>query len=275
MTAVPNVGKCFADPKTFLAYLDSVKFGAWRPGFVTGHHTGSPTLKNWQDWQTRKVPVTDEQWLKNLAAYYGNELGWSACPHFFFTPTHYCVLSPPDRRGVHAKSFNGLSWAVEMVGNFDVETMPADLRVRYIDGFACLHIAAGLKVLPYQYATQGLHFHRDDPKTTKTCAGKKLDRPKFAADVLKAVDNMTSQEAPPERITVAPAAPARTGKVTVPAGDTLNVRAEPSGKSPVVLVLQPEATVTIKGEATNVDTKWLRIDLPGDPDGFVAARFVK
>lgn len=50
----PIVGKCFPTATGFLAYLESLKFGAWRPRFVTMHHTGSPDLKNWQGWQTRR-----------------------------------------------------------------------------------------------------------------------------------------------------------------------------------------------------------------------------
>lgn len=274
MGTVTNVGKCFATSEKFLAYLELISFGPWRPKFVTVHHTASPTLQNWRDWQDRKVPVTDEQWLKNLASYYGKELGWSAAPHFFFTPKHYCVLSPPERRGIHAVSFNALSWGVEMVGNFDTETMPPDLRRRYVEGIACLHIAGALKPTPYKYATEGLHFHRDDPKTSKTCAGKRLNRPIFAKEVHEAVMRLTGFEAPAEKIK-AKAASQNTGIVTgVAVDDTLNVRADPSGKSPVIGSLRNGEMVTITGEAMNGKTKWLRIDIPGDPDGYVAARYV-
>jgi len=274
MPSVANVGKVFSTAAEFLAYLETIRFTGWRPSFVTAHHTGSPTLKNWNDWQTRKLPVTDEQWLQNLARYYGVDLGWSSAPHFFFTPKHYCVLFPPDRRGTHAKSFNGLSWGVEMVGNFDVETMPGDLRRRYVAGLACLHIATGLKVLPYKYATQGLHFHRDDPLTSKTCAGKKIDRPAFAKAVQDQIMQMTGIEAPAEKITPK-TTKQKTGTVfELAAGDVLNVRADASGKSPTVASLRNGETVTILGEAMNGPTKWLRIDLPGDADGYVSARYI-
>jgi hypothetical protein len=52
------------------------------------------------------VAITDAQLMKNLAAYYGNELGRSAGPHFFFTPDNFCRLSLPEKRGVHTVSFN-------------------------------------------------------------------------------------------------------------------------------------------------------------------------
>jgi hypothetical protein len=173
--AIPIVGKHFPTAAGFLAYLESLQFGAWRPRFVTMHHTGAPDLKTWRGWQTRAKPVTDEQWLKNLAGYYGG-LGWSAGPHFFFTPNNFCVLSPPTARGVHAVSFNAMSWGVECVGDFDREKFEGPVRDKYVEGLACLHISAGLQLEPFEKKVRGLHFHRDDPKTSKTCPGKGVDK---------------------------------------------------------------------------------------------------
>lgn len=269
MIAIPIVGKCFNTPKDFLAYLDGVTFGAWRPRFVTAHHTGSPDLKVWNGWQKRAVPVTDEQWLKNLAAYYGNEMGWSAGPHFFFTPAHYCVLTPPDRRGVHAVSFNALSWGVEMVGDFDSERLEGVLRDRYVAGLACLYIATGLKVSPYIFQQQGLHFHRDDPKTSKTCPGRSIDKAILIREIELKIASMTGGDAPAEQVaaTVHPIAAKQTGRVNT---NDLSVRAGASAKTPVLGTIDKGATVTILGETMNGDTKWLNI-APGE---WVAARFV-
>ena len=174
--AIPIVGKCFPTAAEFISYLRGIKFGAWRPKFVTMHHTGAPDLKTWQGWQTRAKPVSDEQWLKNLAKYYGETMKWSSGPHFFFTPKNFCVLSPPTARGVHAVSFNAMSWGVECVGDFDREKFEGAIRDKYVEGLACLHVATGLKLLPFEKKVSGLHFHRDDPKTTKTCPGKGVDK---------------------------------------------------------------------------------------------------
>ena len=57
--AIPLVGKCFATAAEFLAYLERLQFSAWRPRFVTMHHTGSPDLATWRGWQTRAKPVSD------------------------------------------------------------------------------------------------------------------------------------------------------------------------------------------------------------------------
>ena len=65
--AIPLVGKCFATAAEFLAYLERLQFSAWRPRFVTMHHTGSPDLATWRGWQTRAKPVSDAKWMENLA----------------------------------------------------------------------------------------------------------------------------------------------------------------------------------------------------------------
>lgn len=263
--AIPIVGKCFGTSKEFLAYLGGVKFGAWRPRFITVHHTGSPDLKVWNGWQTRAKPVTDEQWMKNLAGYYGS-LGWSSGPQFFLTPKNYCVLSPPDRRGVHAVSFNGLSWGVEMVGDFDRERLEGPLRDRYVEGLACLHIASGLKVGPFTYATQGLHFHRDDPRTSKTCPGKSIEKEALISEIIAKIEQMTGGDAPDEQPVLSVSA-ARTGIVNT---DGLSVRAGASAKTPILRTLKKGAKVTVLGSAMNDTTKWLNI-AEGE---WVAARFV-
>lgn len=266
MSAIPFVGKCFSTSGAFLAYLDDIKFGAWRPRFVTMHHTGAPNLATWRNWQARAKPVSDEQWMKNLAAYYGNEMGWSAGPHFFFTPNNFCVLTPPTGRGVHAVSFNAASWGVECVGDFDVEKLDGALLDRYIEGLACLHIASGLQLDPFERGVRGLHFHRDDPKTTKTCPGKTIDKATIIKLVHAKMAEMSGGDQPDEKVKPLPVAKEKTGIVNT---DGLNVRADASGKAPAVKSLKKGASVTITGEAMNGETKWLAV-----ADGYVAARYV-
>lgn len=272
MTAIPYVGKCFPGAREFLAYLDTIEFKAWRPSFVTMHHTGGPSLATWKTYGTRKSPISDVQWMKNLAGYYGNEKGWSAGPHFFFTPANFCVLSLPEKRGVHAVSFNANSWGVECVGDFDSEPFTPELANRYALGLACLHVARGLHPSPYAFNASGLHFHREDPRTTKTCPGKNVDKKLMMDLVAKHMIDLTGNSAhdddePPP--VVVPAG--RSGVVNTPASDPmLNVRDEPSGKSPVTRQLRRGEKVQIIGEARNGDTLWYKIA----GDDYVAARFI-
>jgi hypothetical protein len=280
MPSIPIIGTCFTTPAEFLAYLEGLRFGAWRPKFVTMHHTGAPSLATWQEWQRRAKPVSDEQWLRNLAAYYGG-LGWSAGPHFFVTPKHICVLSDPVKRGVHAVSFNAMSWGVEVVGDFDRERLAGDYKDFVASALAAMFLALDAKPQPYRFRDCGLHFHRDDPKTKKTCPGQSI-RKDAMIDVIEDAmrDLLGARDADPEdpEDTVKPIPSAivgRPGKVISP--DSLNIRADASAKSPVVGTLAPGATIAIKGKAMNGATEWLAVDAPDDADGrgWVAARYVQ
>lgn len=282
MAAIPMVGKCFPTAAQFSDYLHTIKFGAWRPRFITLHHTGSPTLKNWKDWQGR---VSDEQWMRNLASYYGNNLGWSSGPQFFFTPKNYCVLSLPDRRGVHAAAFNATSWGVEAVGNFDIEPFDGVMKQRVVEGLACLHVAMGFTP-DFVKNQRGLHFHRDDPTTSKTCPGKKVDRDSLISLIKAKMANMTPGEDPDDetiREDATKEARPPTAGSTVPEGvvtsaDGLNLRTEASARSPIIQLIPPNTRIAIIGEAMNGPTKWLKawLRLGGQPlTGWVSAQFVK
>jgi hypothetical protein len=275
---IPFVGKCFPTADQFMDYLDTITFGAWRPAFVTMHHTGGPNLKQWQAYGTRKPPISDEQWMKNLASYYGKSKAeggpadgpWRSGPQFFFTPKNFCVLSLPDRRGVHARSFNANSWGVECVGDFDSELFTEELAERYATGLACLHVVAGLSPGDFRLKVRGLHFHRDDPLTSKTCPGTKVSKHDMVSRIQKkmvGLSNLDDDDKPPH---VQPAA--RHGVIAgLPADDpSLNVRAGAGGKYPVIRVLRNGDAVKIEGETVTSGTKWL--DIGG---GFVAARYVK
>ena len=271
MAAIQFVGKCFPTKEEFLDYLDDIKFGAWRPKFVTMHHTGAPNLKTWEGYGKRPKPITDAQWMANLAGYYGNEMKWSAGPHFFFTPKNFCVLSLPTKRGVHAVSFNASSWGVECVGDFDVENPVPELMIRYADGLACLHLAAGLEPDGFARGVNGLHFHRDDPKTSKTCPGKKIDKDRMVALVKARMQIITGGGAhDDDDVMPLPKPVARRGAVNVAANDYLNVRDQPSGKSPAVRTLHRGDLVAITGEVKNGETLWYQLD-DGD---YVSAKFV-
>ena len=278
MPAIPFVGKCFPTAREFLDYLETIEFkSSWRPDFITMHHTGGPSLATWRTYAhgTRKVPITDARWMANLAGYYCNEIGWSAGPHFFFTPDNFCVLSLPEKRGVHAVSFNATSWGVECVGDFDSETFTPELANRYAEGLACLHLALGISPDPFVINTRGLHFHRDDPKTRKTCPGKGVDKPRMIALVkhhmAKLGDSGAHDDDEPPPVT-APVPP-KIGTVNVAATDYLSVRDEPSAKSPVTRILKRGEKVEILGEARNGPTLWYRV-ASEDGGDYVAAAYV-
>lgn len=266
--SIPYVGLCVKTGEELENYLNGIQFGVWRPRFITLHHTGAPNTAQWSKYKTRNPPVTDERWMKNLARYYGVDMGWSSGPHFFFTPDHYCVLSPPTARGVHAVSFNATSWGVEMVGEFDTEKFGGAFRDKVIDGLAALHIAAGLKPGPFERGTRGLHFHRDDPRTSKTCPGRNVDKQDLIDAIEERMVRMSDGDHVDGKVARETSAPAQRGLVT--SRDPLNVRADPSAKSPILRTLRLGEQVQVLGEAMNGSTKWLRIG----EDDWVAARYV-
>lgn len=267
MASIPCVGRCFTTAAAFMDYLETVKFDLWRPKYVVMHHTGVPNRAQWDKYQTRNPPISDEQWMRNLARYYGEEMGWSAGPHFFVTPKHYCVLSPPNRRGVHAASFNSASWGVEVVGDFDREDFSGVIKERAAQALAVLHVAAGLQPMPFVRGQRGLHFHRDDPKTRKTCPGIHVLRDDISALVVAKMEELTPGDHEDDK--VEPAAPIQgwRGVVNV---DDLNVRASAAGAAPMVRKIDKGTEVVVEAQAMNGPTKWLRI---GDEE-WVAARFI-
>jgi len=177
------VGKSFS-PDEFEGYLENLKFGLWRPRFVVVHNTSEPDLKTWNDWQIRARPVTDEQWAQNLVGFYRDQKHWNAGPHLFVTPRGILVFSPLTGPGTHSPSWNSVSWGVETVGEFEREPFNGSIKTNLIAALAILHAAAGLQLEPYSRGIRGLHFHKEDPKTThKSCPGKNMVK----MDLIRAV----------------------------------------------------------------------------------------
>ena len=177
------IGRSFS-PDEFESYVETLKFGVWRPRFVVVHNTSAPDLKTWSDWQIRARPVTDEQWAQNLVGYYRDQQHWSAGPHLFVTPRGILVFSLLTGPGTHAPSWNSVSWGVETVGEFEREPFNGSVKANLIAALAILHAAAGLQLTPYSRGVRGLHFHKEDPKTThKSCPGKNM----IKTDLIKAV----------------------------------------------------------------------------------------
>lgn len=259
------VGKSFT-PDGFAAYVASLKWpGAWRPRFIVVHNTSAPDTKTWQGWQKRNPPITDEKWAQNLVGYYRDSQRWSSGPHLFVTPAGILVFSPLTAPGTHSPSWNAISWGVETVGEFDRDPFEGPIKTNLVAALAVLHAAAGLQPRPYQVGVRGLHFHKEDVRTThKSCPGRNIVKADLVAAVEAKIVAMHPGEHVDETHTTVP--PIRKGVVNT---DDLKVRTEASAKSPIVKALNKGAKITIHGEAMNGETKWLAID-----GGFVSARYV-
>jgi len=144
---------------------------------VTVHHTYNPDLKGRpRGWQPSH--------LKNLRYYYQNILGWSAGPHLFTDEHKVFGLCSLEKKGVHAVSFNHDSIAIEMLGNYDSET-PLSGRGLEVVTLTAKTVAILLEKMDTKATTESIHFHRDDPKTFKSCPGNLLEKNWFVSLVKK------------------------------------------------------------------------------------------
>jgi hypothetical protein len=189
MSWKPIVDRSFS-PAEFKAYVEGLQFGAWRPRFVVVHNTSAPDTKTWQGWQIRKPPISDEQWGRNLEGYYKGQ-GWSTGPHLFVTPKGILVFSPLTSPGTHSPSWNSISWGVETVGEFERDPFTGPIKDNLVAALGILHMVAGLSVRPYAVGVRGLHFHKEDVKTThKSCPGKNMVK----TDLVNAVQAYIAHE---------------------------------------------------------------------------------
>jgi len=169
------VGKGFR-PDEFRNYVGGLSFSSWRPLFVVLHNTSAPRLSQWHS-------VPGEQRMKNLESFYRDEQKWSAGPHLFIADDLIWVFTPLTTSGVHSPSWNGVSWGVEMVGEYQEEPFSPAVKQNTADALAILHSWRGI-------TPDTLKFHKEDPKTThKTCPGRNVDK----ADMIALIwDRMNS-----------------------------------------------------------------------------------
>jgi N-acetylmuramoyl-L-alanine amidase-like protein/putative peptidoglycan binding protein len=184
------VGKGFDIPG-FQAHVDSLHFNGWTPNFVVVHNTSSPDLKLYLQWLKRQN-WTGEQWMKNLASYYAG-MGWKAGPHLFVAPDRIWTLTPLTQRGTHSPAWNSFTWGVETVGEFEREAFDGGTQANLTAALAILHTRIGLNPADYKRGVRGLHYHKEDPKTThKSCPGKNIKK----AELIKGVVDYMNQLAP-------------------------------------------------------------------------------
>ena len=196
------VGKVW-DAETFDKYVKSIKGRlSWAKG-VTVHHTAAPSL-------AQRPKGWTIQHMRNLQHFYQKRLGWSAGPHLFTDEDQIFGMSGMHRRGVHAVSFNRSHLGIEMLGNFDSED-PNSGRGLECQKTTAHAVAILLKHMGLTPSTRTINFHRDDPKTSKSCAGRKADKKTLIALVKKAfkgqLDNVDSTQPPAIENNAAPHIP--------------------------------------------------------------------
>ena len=163
-----NVGKVWT-VESFREYLKGVKCPAYVKS-VTIHHTGAPSL-------TQRPHGFSAQHILNIKSYY-ESLGWNRGPHLFTDDDQIFGMTPLHVPGIHAVSFNRSSIGIEVLGEYDTED-PSSGR-----GLQCMKNAAATAKALFEWLDipineDTLKFHRDDPKTSKTCPGKKVKKDWF------------------------------------------------------------------------------------------------
>lgn len=164
-----NVGQRWglAAFETYLQGLTALR--RWQG--VTIHHTAAPSLA------TRPRGLTRTH-IENIRDFYRDTKGWSSGPHFFTDEDEIMGMCPLNEQGVHAVSFNATHIGIEMLGDYDVEN-PKTGRGKQVIEISVAATALLLHKLGLNANTTTLKFHRDDPATTKTCPGVRIEKTWF------------------------------------------------------------------------------------------------
>lgn len=173
--AFENVGKVWT-PASLGEYLEGRAVPGWIDS-ITMHHTAAPSL-------AQRPKGFTIQHIRNIQDFYsrpkskGGAGGWSTGPHLFIDDDEVFGMCDFRSKGIHAVSFNSRSLGIEVLGDYDSED-PNSGR-----GAACWKTAAEtvcilLKWLSLKKNKSTILFHRDDPKTSKSCPGKRIDKQWF------------------------------------------------------------------------------------------------
>ncbi|MCK8784210.1 N-acetylmuramoyl-L-alanine amidase [Roseomonas sp. NAR14] len=153
-------------PEAFDAYCRTLRWAAWKPGFVVLHNTGAPSLAQ------RPLGFT-RQHMAGFEAFYRDTRGWSAGPHLFVDDRLIWVFTPLTRPGVHSPSWNRVALGCEMLGDYDRESFTegrgGQVRANAVAALATLAAVAGIE-------PGGMRLHREDPLTTHACPGRAVEK---------------------------------------------------------------------------------------------------
>lgn len=178
-----NVGLVWV-PETLETYLASIQPPTWIKAICL-HHTASPSL------QQRPKGLTIQH-IKNIRDFY-IEKGWKSGPHFFADDDEILGMTPVTETGVHAVSFNRMALGIEVLGYYDSEPHNSGR------GLACWQTTAMatkilLKWLNLEPNHKTVLFHREDPKTSKTCPGTLVSKT-WVLDLINKSDTRSHEQA--------------------------------------------------------------------------------
>lgn len=156
-----DTGK-FWTPDDFRGRITELQKPGWVRG-ITMHHTAAPSL-------LMRPSGFLPQHLRNMRDFYAG-MGWDSGPHLFVDDNGIWGMTPLAEKGTHARSFNGTHIGIEVLGDYDRED-PLSGR-----GLKCWQKAADAVATLLRWICRDstcVNFHREDPKTSKTCPGTKV-----------------------------------------------------------------------------------------------------
>lgn len=267
MNWTPIVGKSFTIPELKI-YIDNLVFN-WKPSLIVWHNTGLPTSKHWEETAQKDIKqglVPGITRINNLISFFRDQQGWPSGPHFFVWKDVVWVFTPPNKKGTHSPSWNGISIGIEMIADFSKEDDEAGsgllIKNNTIALTAILCEKLGINPLT------GIKLHKEDKKTNHDCPGKNIavDKDKMIDSVLEYMGHGGEHDT--SSITH------RFGTVNVPSDDYLNLREKSSASSNIITTLVSNEKVVILNKAKNGSTEWYYI-LVKDHKGWVSAKFIK
>lgn len=261
MAWTPIVGKQFRVPGELKKYINGLPKTIFASGMVV-HNTAAPTLAQWTD-------QNEAQRIKNLERYFRDQRGWPSGPHAFVDDNGVWVFTPFDKKGTHSPSWNGTKLGIEMIGDFDRESVTEGRGLGVYKNTVALFAMLHEK---YGWNPETIKFHKEDPRTTHDCPGKHMNKAKFISDVEEYMGHAGDLNEPPLKPVIEVPKP-KVG-VTITPNDTLNLREISSASSKVLSVLPNGSQVEVLGRAMNVETAWLRVKYK-EKIGWVAARYVE
>lgn len=129
-----------------------------------------------------------------LQEYYEKKKGWNSAPHLFIDEDEAHPITPMDKKGVHAVSFNASHIALELLGDYDHKDDPFSGRGLQVWTTAARFTALILDRKGLNIGKHSVKFHRDDPRTNKTCPGKKVTHEWFLDLVAKELIKIRAAE---------------------------------------------------------------------------------
>jgi hypothetical protein len=148
----------------------------WKPQGVVLHNTWLPNLAMVEDYlagtnkhgkNSKLKKISEGQLIDNWWVSY-KRMGWYSGPHLFIFPTGIWIASPLNDRGTHSPSFNRTRFGVEMIGEYDKELLPENIK-----NYTAEAIRALLDFIGVPVNATTLKFHGEDPRTShKGCPGK-------------------------------------------------------------------------------------------------------